>query len=147
RQSAPVIAPRFPRFALPLAFATFAHLATAAPRPPAPAPPPPTVEHAASRPTAAPAEENPGERAVSLRSQGNEAMLGMRYSDALPSYEQAAALAPDDVGLDYSIARAHQMLGDYPEALTALERFQARASLDAKARVGKLDELFGQIRP
>jgi hypothetical protein len=74
-------------------------------------------------------------------------MLGMRYSDALQSYEQAAKLAPDDVGLDYSIARAHQLLGDYPHALTALERFDARASAEAKARVGKLDELYAQIRP
>jgi hypothetical protein len=130
--------PRFHRFAPALAVATVGHLATAAPRPQAPpAPPPP----------AAPAEETASERAASIRSQGNEAMLGMRYSDALSSYEQAAALAPDDVGLDYSIARAHQMLGNYPEALTALERFESRASPETKAKVGKLDDLFAQIRP
>jgi hypothetical protein len=74
-------------------------------------------------------------------------MLGMRYSDALALYEEAAKLAPDDVGLDYSIARAHQMLGDFPAALTALERFDARAPADAKAKVGKLDELYAQLRP
>jgi hypothetical protein len=79
--------------------------------------------------------------------QGNDAMLGMRYSDALAAYEQAAKLAPDDVGLDYSIARAHQLLGDYPLALTALERFDQRASPATKAKVGKLDELYAQIRP
>jgi hypothetical protein len=74
-------------------------------------------------------------------------MLGMRYSDALAAYEQASKLAPDDVGLDYSIARAHQLLGDYPLALTALERFDQRASPGTKAKVGKLDELYAQIRP
>jgi hypothetical protein len=132
-----VISPPFHRFTSALAFATVARLAAAAPHPQAPPPPP----------AAAPAEETAVERAAALRSQGNEAMLGMRYSDALAAYEQAAALAPDDVGLDYSIARAHQMLGDYPAALTALERFEARAPAEAKARVGKLDELFAQIRP
>jgi hypothetical protein len=74
-------------------------------------------------------------------------MLGMRYSDALAFYEQAAKIAPDDVGLDYSIARAHQMLGEYPDALTALERFEGRASPETRGKVGRLDELFAQIRP
>jgi hypothetical protein len=109
--------------------------AAAPPRTATPPPPPTSVE------------EPSGERATALRAQGNDAMLGMRYSDALQSYEQAAKLAPDDVGLDYSIARAHQLLGEYPQALTALEKFETRASPEAKAKVGRLDELYAQIRP
>ena len=71
----------------------------------------------------------------------------MRYADALADYQKALALTPDDAGLSYSIARAEQFLGDYPAALAALEAFEARATPDAKAKVGKLDDLFAEIRP
>ena len=99
-------------------------------------------------PPAAPApEETAADKAGKLRSQGNEAMLGMRYSDALTFYQQAAVLTPDDATLQYNIARAHQLLGDYPEALTALEKFDKQAAPDTKAKVGKLDELYAQMRP
>lgn len=124
-------------FALLLMLAAIPRAGAAAPNPPSapPAPPPSQVAEA------------PSEQVAKLRAQGNEAMLGMRYSDALAAYEQAARLAPDDAGLDYSIARAHQLLGEYPLALDALERFEERAPSAAKARVGKLDELYAQIRP
>jgi hypothetical protein len=78
---------------------------------------------------------------------GNEAMLAMRYSDALDYYRRASALAPDQVGLHYSMARAHQFLGEYPEALTELERFAKAASPEELARVARLDAVFADIRP
>lgn len=82
-----------------------------------------------------------------LRQEGNEATLAMRYSDALQLYQRALAAAPDQVGLHYSLARAHQFLGEYPEALAELQRFVDEAPREAKAKVGKLDELFAQLRP
>ena len=106
--------------------------APAAPVPAAPAPAPPAV-----------AEQ---ERAEKLRDQGNQAMLEMRYVDALAAYEQALALAPEYSGTLYSIARAHQLLGEFPEALTALTQFEKQASSEVKARVGQLDQLFTELR-
>lgn len=86
------------------------------------------------------------ERARALRDQGNQAMLDMRYVDALGLYDQARSLDPDDVGVEYSIARARQLLGDFPEALSALERFEKRATPELKAKVGRLDQLFAELR-
>jgi hypothetical protein len=98
-------------------------------------------------PASVPASDSPGDRAGKLRDQGNEAMLGMRYSDALVFYKQALELAPDNFGLLYSIARADQFVGEYPDALAALERFAKEAPPETRAKVGRLDELFAQIRP
>lgn len=91
-------------------------------------------------------DSSTGERAQTLREQGNQAMLDMRYVDALALYNQARTLEPDNVGVEYSIARAHQLLGEYPEALTALESFQKRASPEVRAKVGRLDQLFTDLR-
>ena len=85
-------------------------------------------------------------RAANLREQGNQAMLDMRYVDALSAYEQSLSLAPEYLGALYSMARAHQLLGEYPEALTALERFEREASPEVKSRVGRLEQLFAELR-
>src|SRR5258706_524982 len=42
--------------------------------------------------------------------------------------------------------RARELLGDFPEALAALERFERHASPEVKAKVGRLDELFRELR-
>lgn len=81
-----------------------------------------------------------------LHDQADRAMLDMRYVDALSLYEQVRALDSANVGLDYSIARAHQMVGEFPEALSALERFERRASAQEKAMVGRLQQLFTELR-
>ena len=73
-------------------------------------------------------------------------MLDMRYVDALALYEQARSLEPENVGVEYSLARAHQLLGDFPEALLALEHFEQRATPEVKAKVGRLDVLFADLR-
>lgn len=96
--------------------------------------------------TALAVDDSPAARAKALRDQGNQAMLDMRYVDALAFYGQARSLDPDDVGVLYSVARAHQLLGEFPEALTLLEEFQRRASPEAKAKVGHLDQLFVELR-
>lgn len=85
-------------------------------------------------------------RAAQLRAAGNQAMLEMRYVDALAAYQQSAALSPDYKGVLYSIARAHQLLGEFAEALQTLERFEREASPEAKAKVGGLDRLFAELR-
>ena len=99
-------------------------------------------------PAALPAPEVPAPavRAASLREQGNQSMIDMRYVDALAAYEGSLSLAPGDVTLLYSIARARELLGEFPEALAALERFAAEAPASVKTRVGKLDELVTQLR-
>jgi len=73
-------------------------------------------------------------------------MLDMRYVDALSFYGQARSLDPDDVGVLYSIARAHQLLGEFPEALSLLEEFERRATPEAKAKVGGLQQLFLDLK-
>ena len=113
-----------------LAALTLARAASAAP--PAVVPPQ----------TIAAPEETPALRAARLRSQGNQAMLDMHYSDALGLYTQARELAPSDVTLLYSIGRSHEFLGEFPEALEALEQFAARATPETKAKVGGLDDVL-----
>lgn len=102
------------------------------------APPPP--------PAAAPEVVTPAARAAALKEQGNQSMLDMRYVDALAAYEESLTLAPGDVTLLYSVARARELLGDFPEALTAIERFAAEAPASVKTRVGKLDALLAELR-
>jgi hypothetical protein len=102
--------------------------------------------NAASPPVSPPPAEDPAARAQALRDQGNQAMLDMRYVDALSLYDQAEQLNPADVGILYSVARAHQLLGEYPEALTSLEEFERRASPEMKAKVGRLEQLFVELK-
>lgn len=108
----------------------------------------PPARGAAPVPVAEPAIEPAGgdDRASGLRSAGNQAMLEMRYVDALAAYRESAALAPEYTGIWYSIARAHQLLGEFAEALTSLERFEREAAPETKAKVGQLDRLFAELR-
>jgi len=92
------------------------------------------------------AAASPAERARALRDEGNQAMLDMRYVDALALYREAHGLAPTELGVLYSMARAHQLLGDLPEALDELEEFDRLASPEMKAKVGGLDQLFFDLR-
>ncbi len=106
----------------------------------------PRVADAAPPHVAPPVVETTADRATKLREQGNQAMLDMRYLDALGLYEQARSLAPEALGVVYSIARAEQLLGNYPKALTALEEFDKTAGPELKAKVGDLAQLFAQLR-
>jgi hypothetical protein len=104
----------------------------------------PVAAHAQAREKEAPAAAGSFDAAIR---DGNEAMLAMRYSDALEAYRRAAAASPDDVGVHYSLARAYQFLGLYPEALSELETFSARATPAEKARIRGLAELRGELEP
>lgn len=57
------------------------------------------------------------ERALELYRSG-------RYADALPELEQAAQLDPRGKDLFFNLSLVHEKLGQFPEAITALERFQ-----------------------
>ena len=94
----------------------------------------------------APLASAEAEQAATLRSEGNQAMLDMRYVDALAAYQQALALEPSHSGVLYSITRAHQLLGEFAEALTTLEAFSQRATPEERAKVGRLDRLFAELR-
>ncbi|HWZ89012.1 MAG TPA: PEGA domain-containing protein [Polyangiaceae bacterium] len=94
----------------------------------------------------APAGATDAQRAQTLRDDGNQAMLDMRYVDALSAYQQALALEPNYSGVLYSIARAHQLLGEFAEALSSLEAFEHAATPEVRAKVGRLDRLFTELR-
>ncbi|HTJ82023.1 MAG TPA: PEGA domain-containing protein [Polyangiaceae bacterium] len=83
--------------------------------------------------------------AAVLKKQGDDAMLTLRYQDALTFYEQAYQLSKDPA-LHYNRGRALEALGRYPDALHMLEAFMKEASPELRARVPKLDELVAQIQ-
>lgn len=76
---------------------------------------------------------------------GDEAMIALRYEEALASYQRAYA-ANKSPALLYNMGRAYEGLGDFPKALEALEEFSDKASPDLKARVPKLDDLVADVR-
>jgi hypothetical protein len=84
------------------------------------------------------------DRAAQLKAQGDAAMETLHYADALGAYAQAYALSHDPALL-YNQGRAQQALGNFPDALTNLERFASEASPDLKARVPKLDDLIADV--
>ena len=109
----------------------------------------PSIAHAAppaAPASSAPAEDTPAIRASRLKSQANQAMIEMHYADALALYVHAREMAPDDPTVLYSIGRAHEFLGEFPEALAALEQFAAEAPAEAQTRVGKIDALLAELR-
>ena len=109
----------------------------------APAPAPQPTQSAQLAPPPPASDE---QRAATLRDTGNQAMLDMRYVDALSAYQQALALSPNYSGVLYSIARAHQLLGEFAEALTTLEAFDREATPEMRAKVGRLDRLLAELR-
>lgn len=80
-----------------------------------------------------------------LKRRGDEAMIALRYGDALDLYRRAyeASRTP---ALLYNMGRAYEGLGDFPRALEALEEFAEKAPPELKARVPKLDQLLADVR-
>ena len=66
----------------------------------------------------------------------------LRYADALGAYAEAYALTRDPALL-YNQGRAHQALGNFPEALASFERFAVEASPDLRARVARTAQFRG----
>jgi hypothetical protein len=85
------------------------------------------------------------ERAHLLKQRGDEAMDALRYADALAAYKQAFEITHNPA-LYYNQARAHQGLGDFAAAYDFLERFDAEAPADLKARVPQLQRLIDDVR-
>ena len=84
-------------------------------------------------------------KAAELKKQGDAAMDGLKYGDAIAAYDAAYALNPDPA-LHFNKGRALQALGRFPEALDELEQFKKSASPDLLAKVPKLDELIADVR-
>jgi hypothetical protein len=97
---------------------------------------------AASAPVSQP---SPEETLRARKQQGDEAMVALRYSDALAAYREVYA-STSDPALLYNMARAYQGLERFPEALDHFEQFKTRASPELLAKVATLDTLVEQVR-
>jgi hypothetical protein len=84
-------------------------------------------------------------KAAQLKEQGNKAMDGLRYQQALALYAEAYGLTQDPALL-YNKGRALEALGDFPEALAAQEEFDAKASPELKQKVAGLQKLLADLR-
>jgi tetratricopeptide (TPR) repeat protein len=84
-------------------------------------------------------------QSAELRKRGNEAMEAKRYADALALYQQAYSMSKDPALL-YNQGRALESLGQFPEALTQLERFEAEAPPELKGRVPGLSQIIAEVR-
>jgi hypothetical protein len=102
-----------------------------APATPAAPPPPPTT----SGPSAA----------EDAKHKGDDAMVALRYEEALAQY-RIAYEASKNPAILYNMGRAYEGLADFPRALDALEEFNDKAPGDLKARVPKLEELLRDVR-
>jgi hypothetical protein len=87
----------------------------------------------------------PAGDATELRRRGNDAMAAFKPGEALDDYKQAYELTRDPALL-YNMARALEVLEDYPEALARYEDFSRLAPPDLRARVPRLDELVASLR-
>ena len=76
---------------------------------------------------------------------GDEAMVALRYQEALTYYRRAFE-ATKSPALLYNMGRAYEGLAEFPKALDALEEFTEKAPPELKARVPKLAELVDDVR-
>jgi len=79
------------------------------------------------------------DEAAKLKKQGDDAMLDLRYEDALAAYAKSYALRANPA-LHYNRARALEALGRYADALDAYEAFEKDAPPDLLAKVPGLKE-------
>jgi hypothetical protein len=84
-------------------------------------------------------------RAATLKTQGDDAMVTLRYDEAIAAYTKAYEITRDPALL-YNRGRALQGLGQFPEALEQLEGFKSKASPSLLARVPALDSLIAEVR-
>jgi hypothetical protein len=101
------------------------------------------VPHSAFAQPAAAA--GPTANADEEKRQGDEAMVALRYEEALAHYRRAYD-ASKNPALLYNMGRAFEGLSDFPKALDALEEFAEKATPELKARVPKLDDLMTDVR-
>ena len=103
----------------------------------------PTGSAATSASTVAAA--TPDEEAATLKKTGDEAMLALRYEDALGAYARSHALRPNPA-LHYNRARALEALTRYAEALEAYEAFVREAPVELQAKVPGLVAHVAEVR-
>lgn len=80
-----------------------------------------------------------------MKQAGDALMDQHRYAEALAAYERAYAANTDPVLL-YNESRALEAMGEYPEALDRLEKFEATASPKLRARVLGLEDHIADLR-
>lgn len=83
--------------------------------------------------------------AEQLKASADAAMDAGAFAAAIASYRASYERNPNPALL-YNIGSAYERLGDYPSALSTLERFALVAPPDLRARVPELDELIESIR-
>jgi hypothetical protein len=88
---------------------------------------------------------SPTADAEDAKRKGDDAMVALRYEEALAHY-RAAYDATKNPAILYNMGRAHEGLADFPKALDSLEEFADKAPADLKARVPKLEELLRDVR-
>ncbi|NOU31375.1 MAG: PEGA domain-containing protein [Polyangiaceae bacterium] len=101
-----------------------------------------------SRPPAAPLDGDELRRAASAaesKKRGDELLSAKRFEEALAEYEQSYRLSANPA-LHYNRGRVLQFLARYPEALKAIQRFDADAPPELKARVPGLPGLIEDLR-
>ena len=76
---------------------------------------------------------------------GDDAMVALRYEEALGHYRRAYD-ATKNPALLYNMGRAYEGLGDFAKALESLEEFAEKASPELRGRVPRLDELMADVR-
>ncbi|HEU4405873.1 MAG TPA: tetratricopeptide repeat protein [Polyangiaceae bacterium] len=84
-------------------------------------------------------------KGAELKHQGDQAMDARHYADAVVAYRGAIEAYPDP-SVYYNLGRAYQAIGEYPDALFWLRRFEREAPPGLKARVPKLGELLAELR-
>jgi hypothetical protein len=99
----------------------------------------PTGARAQQAPTGAPVNADDAKRL------GDDAMVALRYEEALGHYRRAYE-ANKSPALLYNMGRAYEGLADFPKALDAIEEFSEKAPPELKARVAKLDTLLEDLR-
>lgn len=83
--------------------------------------------------------------AARLKKQGDQAMLDLRYEDALEAYARSYALEANPA-LHYNRARALEALGRHAEALGAYEAFERDAPPALRAKVPQLGDHVAEVR-
>jgi hypothetical protein len=94
---------------------------------------------------AAPPEAPASDAFARFKREGDEAMISLRYEAALDAYKKAYETRRE-AALLYNIGRAHEALGQLPEALDNLVAFQKVATPEQLAKIGSLDSLIEGVR-
>ena len=83
--------------------------------------------------------------AAAQRKRADELMDTYKYTEALDLYARVYATTKDPALL-YNMGRAHEALGQYPEALEKLEQFDREATPELRAKVPGLAQRIAEVR-